>query len=204
MKIIRHTIPAIILSLCLLPGVAAARANISNIPYFTSLYRSAPGANPSPAQVPDPKSARVQVFIYKKSTVLWTKPIPGLPPLAPGAAPISPTILVKDPQVARLIEKYARKHGVDPKLVQAMIRQESGFNPMAVSPKGAMGLMQLMPETAAALGVEDPFDLEQNIKGGVHFLKICLNKFDQNLPLALAAYNAGPGARGGASGHAAL
>jgi hypothetical protein len=95
--------------------------------------------------------------------------------------------------VARLIEKYARKQGVDPKLVQAMIRQESGFNPVAVSPKGAMGLMQLMPETAASLGVEDPFDLEQNIKGGVHFLKICLNKFDQNLPLALAAYNAGPG-----------
>ncbi len=53
--------------------------------------------------------------------------------------------------------------------------------------------MQLMPETAASLGIEDPFDIEQNIKGGVRFLKACLNQFDQNLPLALAAYNAGPG-----------
>ena len=147
----------------------------------------------SPARVPDPKSAQVQVFIFKKSTVLWTKPVPGLPTLAPGAAAASPGITVKDPQVARLIQKYARQHGVDPKLVQAMIRQESGFNPIAVSPKGAMGLMQLMPETAASLGIEDPFDIEQNIKGGVRFFKACLNKFDQNLPLALAAYNAGPG-----------
>ena len=95
--------------------------------------------------------------------------------------------------MAKLIQKYAKKHGVDPKLVQAMIRQESGFNPLAVSPKGAMGLMQLMPETAASLGVEDPFNVEQNIKGGIQFLKSCLNRFDQNLPLALAAYNAGPG-----------
>jgi hypothetical protein len=102
-------------------------------------------------------------------------------------------ILVKDPQVAKIIQKNAKQHGVDPKLVQAMIRQESGFNPTAVSPKGAMGLMQLMPETAASMGVEDPFDVEQNIKGGIRFLKICLKRFDQNLPLALAAYNAGPG-----------
>ena len=106
---------------------------------------------------------------------------------------VSGQILVKDPRLAKLIQKYAKQHGVDPKLVQAMIRQESGFNPMAVSPKGAMGLMQLMPETAASLGVEDPFDLEQNLKGGIRFLKRCLHRFDQNLPLALAAYNAGPG-----------
>ena len=200
MKTMRLTITAFILSLCLLPGVAAARPNMSKIPYFDSLYShipgatsQAPGPNLSPAHVPDPKSTQVQVFIFKKSTVIWNQPVPGLSPLPPGAVPISPRILVKDPQLDKLIQKYAKKHGVDPKLVQAMIRQESGFNALAVSPKGAMGLMQLMPETAASLGVEDPFNVEQNIKGGIQFLKSCLNRFEQNLPLALAAYNAGPG-----------
>jgi Transglycosylase SLT domain len=200
MNTLRPAIPAIILSLCLLPGVAAARPSVSRIPYFDSLYsynrgadRQSPGASASPAHVPDPKSAQVQVFIFKKATVIWNQPVPGLPLLSPGTVPSGPRILVKDRQTDQLIQKYAKKQGVDPKLVQAMIRQESGFNPLAVSPKGAMGLMQLMPETAASLGVEDPFNVEQNIRGGIQFLKGCLNRFDQNLPLALAAYNAGPG-----------
>lgn len=72
------------------------------------------------------------------------------------------------------------------------MRQESGFNPKALSPKGAMGLMQLMPDTAALLGVTDPFNVEENIAGGVKFLKICLVRFDRDICLALAAYNAGP------------
>jgi hypothetical protein len=181
MKSIRHTIPVIMLFFWVLPGVAAARTNLANIPYFTNLYSHTPGANATPTKVPDPKSTQVQVFIYKKSSVLWSKPIPGLQPLAPGTATASPKVSVKDPHLAGLIQKYAKQHGVDAKLVQAMIQQESNFNPLAVSPKGAMGLMQLMPETAASLGVEDPFDLEQNIKGGVRFLKICLNKFDKFL-----------------------
>lgn len=193
MNIVRTSIAVIILSICLLPGVAAARQSIPQVRFFDSLYTPASGVNAAPTMVPDPKSTQVQVYIFKKSTVLWSKAIPGLPPLVPGASPVSGKILVKDPQVAKLIQKYAKQHGVDPKLVQAMIRQESGFNPIAVSPKGAMGLMQLMPETAASLGVEDPFDVEQNIKGGIRFLKSCLQRFDQNLPLALAAYNAGPG-----------
>ena len=200
MKIMRPTIPALVLFLCLLPGVAAARSSLTKIPYFDSLYSHSPGAAnqlPAPRQssahVPDPKSTQVQVFIFKKATVIWNQPVPGLPALAPGTVPLSPKILVTDPQLEKLIQKYAKKHGVDPKLVQAMIRQESGFNSLAVSPKGAMGLMQLMPETAASLGVEDPFNVEQNIKGGIQFLKSCLNRFGQNLPLALAAYNAGPG-----------
>jgi hypothetical protein len=91
-----------------------------------------------------------------------------------------------------LIKKYARQHGVDARLVWAVMRNESGFNPQAVSPKGAMGLMQLIPSTAALMGVSDPFDAEQNINGGVRYLKLCLAKFNNNVVYALAAYNAGP------------
>jgi hypothetical protein len=91
-----------------------------------------------------------------------------------------------------LVRKYAEKYGVDAKLILALIRQESGFNPSAVSPKGAMGLMQLMPGTAELMGVTSPFDMEQNIAGGVKYLKLCLLQFNQDIVLALAAYNAGP------------
>ena len=101
--------------------------------------------------------------------------------------------LIKRQHLEKVIEKYARQYGVDEDLVWAVMRQESGFNPQAVSPKGAMGLMQLMPGTAALMGVSDPFDVEQNIEGGIKYLEQCLNRFDQNVVLALAAYNAGPG-----------
>jgi hypothetical protein len=96
-------------------------------------------------------------------------------------------------QLEKLIKEYARRHGLDENLVWAVVRRESGFNAGAVSPKGAMGLMQLMPATAAHMGVADPFNAGENIAGGVKYLKLCLNRFDQDLPLALAAYNAGPG-----------
>ncbi len=91
-----------------------------------------------------------------------------------------------------LINKYALAYGVDPALVRAVVRNESGFNAGAVSPKGAQGLMQLMPGTAALMGVRDPFDPEQNIAGGVGYLRHCLDRFGHNVPLAVAAYNAGP------------
>lgn len=92
-----------------------------------------------------------------------------------------------------IVKKCADEQGVDEDLVWAVIRQESGGDPWAVSPKGAMGLMQLMPGTAAYLGVKDPFDVEQNIQGGIQYLLECLNRFKQDVSLALAAYNAGPG-----------
>jgi soluble lytic murein transglycosylase-like protein len=96
------------------------------------------------------------------------------------------------PRLESLIGKYARLYGVDPCLVRAVMRHESDFNPTAVSPKGAQGLMQLMPGTAALMGVGNPFDPEQNIAGGVGYLRFCLDRFQHNVPLALAAYNAGP------------
>ncbi|MBI2153869.1 MAG: lytic transglycosylase domain-containing protein [Candidatus Rokubacteria bacterium] len=92
---------------------------------------------------------------------------------------------------AQEITDVADRHGVDPKLVHSVIRVESAFNPWAVSRKGARGLMQLMPRTASALGVRDSFNPAQNIDGGVRHLRALIDRYGGNLPLALAAYNAG-------------
>ena len=94
----------------------------------------------------------------------------------------------------KIINGSARRHEVDPLLVGAVIRHESGFVPTAVSKTGAMGLMQLMPETAKSLGVSNAFDPQQNIEGGTKLLRGLLDRYHGQLDLALAAYNAGTGA----------
>jgi len=91
-----------------------------------------------------------------------------------------------------IIHKASEEYRLPVSLIKAIIKQESGFNDKAISNKGALGLMQLMPETAAILGVEDPFNIEENIIGGSKYLRELIDRYGGNLKNALAAYNAGP------------
>jgi|SRR5579883_1201614 len=100
------------------------------------------------------------------------------------------------PHLLDVVRFAAKKHGVEPTLVKSIIKAESAFNEAAVSPKGALGLMQLMPETATEYGAVDPLDPEQNIDAGTKYLGALLRRYQNHknaLPLAIAAYNAGPG-----------
>jgi soluble lytic murein transglycosylase-like protein len=128
-----------------------------------------------------PCRAEILVTVQPDGSLLLTN----LPVQAAPAAVSSP-----EPQ----IDVIARRHGVDPLLVRAVIRAESNFDPRAVSPKGAAGLMQLMPETALRYGVKNRFDAAQNLDGGVRYLRDLIAMFQGDLTLALAAYNAGEGA----------
>jgi len=100
-------------------------------------------------------------------------------------------VSVPEAQLDEWIQHYSRQNRLDPKLVQAVMQVESGYNPRALSSKGAIGLMQLMPATARSLRVDDPWDPEANIRGGTAYLRQQLNRFG-DLRMALAAYNAGP------------
>jgi soluble lytic murein transglycosylase-like protein len=126
-------------------------------------------------------------------------PVPAVvPAAAPRVAPTEKAAAVATPLAPKLltpiIREAARKHALPEALLNAMVSVESGFDDRAVSPKGAKGLMQLMPDTARRFGVKDVFSADQNVHAGAAYMRILLNQFSDDMQLALAAYNAGEGA----------
>ncbi len=141
--------------------------------------------------------------IRRQTDALKSQPFFVLPPpqhtaLVPG--PAADCDALPAAEVDSLIGEASHKEEVDAGLLRTVMQQESAFRPCAVSSKGAMGLMQLMPATAAQFGVEDPFNPKQNVDAGARFLKQLLNSYSGDIPRALAAYNAGPGKVNGVDG----
>jgi len=150
-----------------------------------------------------PSQAHAQIYVWRDaggSLVLSDRrPDDAAATYAVSDAPSFRVIRPATPDVAHepfepLVQEYAARHGLRPGLVRAVIQVESGFDPGATSPKGAMGLIQLMPATARALGVRRPYDPTENIRGGTAYLRQLLDRYDGDEVLALAAYNAGSGA----------
>jgi soluble lytic murein transglycosylase-like protein len=119
--------------------------------------------------------------------------LPEVPEMQAGSS-ASETLGGTDGKLDRIVRDAAARHNMDPALVKAVISTESGWNTQAVSRKGAVGLMQLVPGTAQRFGVGNPFDPAQNVEGGTSYLKSLLDRYDNDLPKTLAAYNAGEGA----------
>jgi soluble lytic murein transglycosylase-like protein len=121
-------------------------------------------------------------------TVPWSTPV--APPVTVAAA--AECDPVPEEEIAPIVREISEREGITPDLLRAVIEKESSYLPCAVSRAGAQGLMQLMPDTASGLGVENSFDPRQNVDGGARFLKQLIDRYGGNLVLALAAYNAGP------------
>ena len=154
-----------------------------------------------------PASGQIAIYVTDHGKRVYVNAEPPAPrrtaPAKPAAktatARIAPTATPRTSQLPkaeleRIVQETASRHRVDPALVRAVIQAESGWKPDAVSRKGAQGLMQLVPGTAEQLGVNDTFDPQQNVDGGVKYLRMMLERYDGDLDKALAAYNAGPGA----------
>ncbi len=134
-----------------------------------------------------PNNSKYQLF-YKE----YIKVRPALPTKG-NLKNFSSTISnLNNTQLTPHIEEASQQYGIDPKLIQAIIHVESRFDPQALSPKGAQGLMQLMPQTARDLQVSDAFSPKENIDGGTRYFRYLMDTYNQDLSLALAAYNAGP------------
>jgi len=131
---------------------------------------------------------------FVKTTPAKPRPAIYLPAASPFTGHSRPAVHLDRDGAERLVQEAANRHNVDPALVRAVIQTESGWNPSAVSRRGAVGLMQLHPVTAQRFGVDDVFNPQQNVDAGVRYLKRLLQRYKGNLDLALAAYNAGEGA----------
>ncbi len=147
---------------------------------------------PAPGSAPPGFAAALNAALNGAPPAGGTATLPGGGPstwaAAPAPAPVPPA------QIDALVDQNAATWQVDPALLKAVIANESGFNANATSKVGAQGLMQLMPETAASLGVRDAYDPAQNVAGGARYLRGLLDRFGGDQRLAVAAYNAGPGA----------
>ena len=136
---------------------------------------------------------KIQAIVAENGRIIFTNLVDNTPAPPPPVIVEKTDVLAQEmpPTLLSLVDTISTNHGIDPALVRAVIKTESNFNRWAVSNKGARGLMQLIPETGARYGVRDFFDPQQNVEGGVQYLKFLLEKFNGNLDLSLAAYNAG-------------
>jgi soluble lytic murein transglycosylase-like protein len=156
-------------------------------------------AQDSPAQIQDQAQrvrAAMQASIQqqKASVQKQVEAMRQIPPPSPPRTSVATENCapIAEPELARMIDSVARTENVDPTLVREVARQESGFHACAVSPKGAEGLMQLMPATQLSLDVRNPFDAQESLSAGAKLLKQLLERYNGDLKLALSAYNAGP------------
>ena len=152
-------------------------------------------AVPARAQIYTWRDANGNLVLSNKRPGEAAPPLPSYTvPKAEGVRATRSAVMERARAYDDLITEHSRSNGVRPALVRAVMQVESGFNPYARSPKGAMGLMQLMPSTARQYGVRNAFNPAENVRAGVAYLRELLDRYGDNEELALAAYNAGPGA----------